>query len=648
MPSIQRKPRLPLEGSFDLTYRCNNNCRHCWLCLSPSSERAPSELGFGEIRRIVDEARKMGCQSWILSGGEPLLRPDFEDIFSYVTQKAVHYSLNTNGTRITPDIAGLLTRKGRIMVSIYGATAEIHDHVTRNPGSFEAALRGMRYLQEAGAEFIVQIVPMRANFHELDAMKELAHSMSPQYRLGAAWLWLTGRGAIERDEEIREQRLSAEELLKIDPPSPSAMLRNVDNGQEYSDVDSSCRCDEQERQLFQHCLVNRNAFHLDPYGAVSFCCFITDPDMRMNLRHHSFVTAWDEFIPSLVKKTIADREFFDRCGVCDQRVDCRWCPVYAYLEHGRYSAGIDYLCEMAAEAKKYKEDWQLNHIQYFQIAGITIRISADVALNQDSFTPVLNQFRVDGPGIDTITLHLATAVPQRKDLILGEEVYRVPPWAIYRQNRSWIYLGITSEDPDQEPYCAAIWDEGHSKGTIFRRPDVFNHTLLSLTTFSSDQILISQVLAHRQACYLHSAGIVIDGKGYLFVGHSEAGKSTMMKMLRSRGEILCDDRIVVRRWPDGFRIHGTWSHGEIPDVSPGEAPLQAILFLEKDVENKLIQMNNRVQIIGALLSHVIKSLVTADWWEKVIDLAEQIADEVPVYRLRFNKSGRVADLLDEM
>lgn len=58
-------------------------------------------------------------------------------------------------------------------------------------------------------------------------------------------------------------------------------------------------------------------------------------------------------------------------------------------------------------------------------------------------------------------------------------------------------------------------------------------------------------------------------------------------MLKGEGEILCDDRIIVRRWPDGVKIHGTWSHGDIPDVSNSSAPLRAIFFLEKSQENAI-------------------------------------------------------------
>ena len=109
---IKEIPRLPLEGNIDLTYRCNNNCRHCWLSLPANAPEKKDELTFDETRRIVDEARAMGCRRWSISGGEPLLRPDFPEIFDYLTRKAVSYSINTNGTLITPEIARLLDPLG--------------------------------------------------------------------------------------------------------------------------------------------------------------------------------------------------------------------------------------------------------------------------------------------------------------------------------------------------------------------------------------------------------------------------------------------------------------------------------------------------------------------------------------------------------
>ena len=71
---------------------------------------------------MVDQARALGTREWAVSGGEPMLRPDFPEIFEYVTAKATTYSLNTNGTLITPRVARLLKRKGSKMIAVYGAS----------------------------------------------------------------------------------------------------------------------------------------------------------------------------------------------------------------------------------------------------------------------------------------------------------------------------------------------------------------------------------------------------------------------------------------------------------------------------------------------------------------------------------------------
>lgn len=642
-------PRLPLDGRLDLTYRCNNNCRHCWLWLSPGDSQRHAELSLVEIQDIVNQARAMGCQAWSISGGEPMLRPDFTDIFDYITRKSVTYSINTNGTLITPAIAQLLRRKGKKMVALYGATAEIHDHVTRTPGSFEATMRGFTYLIEAGVSFIVQIIPMQANYHQYEQMVALAQSLSPQYRIGAPWLWFSANHSKGRNLEIACQRLAPSTVIALDEPlwadEPNSFPPDTEVKREVDPTNNKPGDD----RLFATCIASRRDFHIDPYGYMSFCYYIKDPTLRYNLRNGTLRQAWEEFIPSLSNAVHGGQEYQDNCATCELRQHCRWCGVYGFLEHGRYSAKVEYLCQVADQTRNFMEAWNASHIRYFQIAGITIKISADFPVLEDTFAPIYRKFETTALGPDVISVRLHSSIPELSKLNFGQEVYNKPPWVIYRQPGAWLYLGTSSSDHDRDPYVVAIFDTDHNRGSIFHPGDFYQKgDQLSLTTFVSDQIWLARVLADRQACYLHSSGIVMDGKGFLFVGHSAAGKSTMLKMLRGRGEILCDDRNIIRRWPDGFRIHGTWSHGELSDVSPASAPLKAILYLEQAPTNELIQLDEKREKLGRFLSHVVKPLVTADWWEKILGLAGKVALEVPAYRLRFDKSGQVVDLLNEL
>jgi len=283
----------------------------------------------------------------------------------------------------------------------------------------------------------------------------------------------------------------------------------------------------------------------------------------------------------------------------------------------------------------------------FRIAGVTIQVETDLPITDRTFDKRFDSFKVEDPGADTVVLHHHFSLPEIKGTDLGREVYRKPPWAIYRRDGSWVYLGISPTPGDPELHRVAVFNDDHTLGTIYNpNEEGFRRGgLHALTLFPSDQILLARLLPDRQACFLHAAGMAVNGQGLLFAGHSEAGKSTMVTMLRDEGEILCDDRVIVRRWPEGFRVHGSWSHGDVAQVSAADVPLRAILFLEKSDTNCLELLEDRKEIVRRLPFFLIKPVVTADWWGKVLGLVETMAREVPVYRLRFDRSGEVLDVL---
>jgi MoaA/NifB/PqqE/SkfB family radical SAM enzyme len=644
--TVHDGPRLPLEGSLDLTYRCNNACRHCWVSLPAKSPEKENELTFDQIIRIVDEARAMGCRKWAISGGEPMLRLDFLEIFDYITRKSVSYSINTNGTLIDPHIARLMKRKGAKMIALYGATAEVHDHITRTPGSFEATLRGFAYLKEAGAGFIVQLIPMKNNYGRFNEMIRLAESLSPLWRIGASWLYLSASGDPEKNREIVRQRLDPSDVIELD--KPDAFSENVlekKNG-------LGCRHLKDDGRLFASCIASRRDFHVDPYGQMSFCCFVKDAALRHDLKTGSLQQGWDVFIPSVAQKVRGGREYEENCGSCEFREDCLWCPVYGYLEHGRFPAKVGYLCSVARESKKFRETWEKEHRRYYQIAGITIRVESDLPITDTTFSPKFKRFEMDSPGEDKIALRHRFSLPDLKNQDLGVEVYRKAPWAIYRKGNSWIYTGISPDPDDRDIDSVAVFNQDHSRGALYhseRQRDLYMEgNLHSLTLFATDQILLARVLAYRGGCYLHSAGVILDNKGLLFVGHSEAGKSTMATMLKGKAEILCDDRIIVREGPEGFRIYGTWSHGDVPELSPNSAALEALLFLEQAKQIRLIPIEDKRQRFDKLLPYLIKPLETRDWWERMLLLVQRIANEVPCYTLQFDRSGGVIEILREL
>lgn len=303
---------------------------------------------------------------------------------------------------------------------------------------------------------------------------------------------------------------------------------------------------------------------------------------------------------------------------------------------------------MTVSTNRHTADDSLSasHIRYYQFAGFTIRVMSDLPILAQTFQEKFRKFRLDAPSDDMVTLHHHFSFPTGVEIPQGREIYHTHPWAVDLLPDAMHYRGIMPET--NELFCYASFDIEHRHGDIYHPNDaLYRHgDWHALSLFATDQIWLAHALIPRQACYLHSAGMVMDGHGMLFLGHSGAGKSTTLTMLRNHGELLCDDRNVVRRWPEGFRVHGTWSHGDLPDVSPNSAPLRGLFFLEQAPVNAIVPLS-RTETMRRLLLLVIKPAVTASWMERVVTLLEQLCDEVPAYRLQLDKSGAVAGMLHD-
>lgn len=298
-----------------------------------------------------------------------------------------------------------------------------------------------------------------------------------------------------------------------------------------------------------------------------------------------------------------------------------------------------------------EENWKKDHRRFFGIGGITIQVDSDLPYTQTTFSPKLAAFRTDGPGLDTVRIHHHFSLPDlREKKNGGIEVYRRPPWTIHRSGSSWIYTGFVEDDAESSIFEEAVFSDDHGSGEMYNNGDeeFRKGDLHGLTMFPTDQILIARLLADRNGVLLHSSGAVMDGKGLLFVGHSEAGKTTISRLIAPHATILCDDRNIVRRHEDGWRVYGTWSHGDLPTISPESAPLHAVLFLEKAGRNRVVQLEDRLEVVRRLLACVIHPFVTADWWEKTLSVIEGMAREVPCYVMESDRSGAILGELQHL
>lgn len=338
--------RTLVSFDFEITARCNNNCRHCYINLPAGDKSAKDkELSFEEIKEIVNEAVSLGALWCLITGGEPLLRDDFFDIYLYLKRKGLLVSVFTNGTLITGEHVKLFKKypPRDIEVSVYGVTEETYERVARRRGSYAAFVRGLELLLLSGVKLRLKAMAMRSNIHEVADIARFCRRHTKDYFRFDPLLHLRYDGDASRNAEIRTERLTPEEIVTIeraDEERFTALKRNCAKLTDSQFGHTGCG------HLF-HCDAGNSSFALSYNGLFRLCPSLWHPDCTYNLRRGRLIDAWQNFVPKVRDMRSERKEFLEKCRVCPLINLCLWCPAYAHLETEEMDAPVDYFCETA-------------------------------------------------------------------------------------------------------------------------------------------------------------------------------------------------------------------------------------------------------------------------------------------------------------
>ena len=281
-----------------------------------------------------------------------------------------------------------------------------------------------------------------------------------------------------------------------------------------------------------------------------------------------------------------------------------------------------------------------------KIGGITLSIDSDLPLKEETFSPKFQLFRCDDGGDDRVTINHRCGLPKIRNL--GEKVYHRAPWIIYETPCNYIYQKFVVDN--NEFPLVSIFNKKYTEGHVYKGKDYVDGfrkgNLTSLLCFPTDQILFAQLLADRGGIILHGSGLIFKEKGFLFVGHSDAGKTTIVRLFRHRAKILNDDRMIVKKENGRFCLYGTPWHGEISQVAPDRVPLKAIFFLNQAKENR-IERTEGLEAFKRLYGCTIKALVTGRWTKNVLDICQALSREVACYHLYFDKTEGVISTIEK-
>lgn len=328
--------------AWEITRNCNLSCVHCRA--SATNGPYTGELETDACLQLLDQIAEVGSPIVILTGGEPLLRPDIFEVARYGTDKGLKMVMAPNGTLITPEIAEKMAAAGikRISISLDGATQARHDTFRGVPGAYEGALRGIEYAKAAGIEFQINTTITKANLEEIPKIQSLA------IELGAVahhifLLVPTGRGKYLIDQEISAKQY--EETLNwfYDQREQTPLqLKATCAPHYYRILRQRAKADGISVTFERHGL---DAVTRGCLGGVGFCFVshrgVVQPCGFLQLEcgdvtRQSFADVWrhsEQFLKLRDYDALAGK-----CGACEYRKVCGGCRARAFEATGDYMA----------------------------------------------------------------------------------------------------------------------------------------------------------------------------------------------------------------------------------------------------------------------------------------------------------------------
>ncbi len=345
-----RKPLLP-ELDMELTERCNNNCIHCYInrpVHDPETEKR--EMTADRIGEILNEAAAAGCMTVRFTGGEPLLRHDFSDIYLYARRLGIATVISTNATLVTPELAALFMRypPGRPLdITLYGMKKASYESVSRTRGSFDAAMHGIERLLENRIPFTLRGIRLPGRENEIPALETFAARHSADGKLSGLSMNFNlraRRDSPEKNRVIQSLRAGPAETLRVLTRDRAAYINEkkqfaakfMGPGGPYL---FTCGCGK--------------GGTVDAYGILQPCLLLRHPETVYDLENGSLTDALTGFFPQLRQRKAKNPDYLERCARCFLKGLCEQCPAHSWMETGTLDTPVAYLCRTAHEQARF-------------------------------------------------------------------------------------------------------------------------------------------------------------------------------------------------------------------------------------------------------------------------------------------------------
>lgn len=338
------KKRMPVSGTFELTPRCNLNCAMCYIHMTGAEQASLGrELTTEEWLSVGRQAVDAGMIYLLLTGGEPMLRPDFTIIYSEMVKMGVVVTVNTNATLVTPEIVDCFKKHPpeTVNVTLYGASPETYSGLCGVRDGYEKAYRGVRMLVEAGVRVIINTTFTSRNQQDMEALIRFAEEIGSPIRTAAYTF-----PPVRNGHEVSGICLTSEEQGRLNArfeyltSSAEQRATNATFLRRYLETEESRpKLPLPEKGMPSGCLAGRGLFWMSWNGVMHPCGMLSDYGVKPQGESIDFAAMWTE----TVRRT---EEIYlpPACSECALRKVCPSCAAVTVSNHGDSAKLVEGMC----------------------------------------------------------------------------------------------------------------------------------------------------------------------------------------------------------------------------------------------------------------------------------------------------------------
>lgn len=346
--SVMDKKRIPFNGTFELTGRCNLGCK---MCLVRVDNKRIEELGLRERTakewiQMAEQVRDAGTIGLLLTGGEVMLRPDFCEIYEAIAQMGFLLTVYTNATMVTDKVMNLFRKypPHKIGVTMYGASNETYEKLCGCPDGYDRFVSGVRQLATLPSLFETRTTIVQDNLADLQAMKEFTKREFGEDKTLTISRFVTKsiRGGIACAEQCR---LTPEQNVEMINQGIVELWRKVQKGEIELPPDREKfqmhRIPQEEGEyLFKNCDAGINSYSINWSGNM-YACELLDQGCTKPFED-GFEKAWKE-LPNQYPTS----HIIEQCDNCEYVGLCGTCPANRLSETGDWFGVSEYSCKEA-------------------------------------------------------------------------------------------------------------------------------------------------------------------------------------------------------------------------------------------------------------------------------------------------------------